>query len=578
MEIVDAGPPVDLCPSGQKYCTGFNTRHACLPTPNGLRWTDETCAGGSGCVSGDCVAGACSDACTLGDSANGKTCQLVDLGTGSVSSTQPQSSLHDRAREYERWLKRDGLASGSVGDARYSDPPTYSQIVTVNDSGDSALWTGTYLAAEAARLQATGAADARANVRRIAGIIHDLLHVSGSPGNLARWATKTGTGFTFDIPDYKCSDTRVHCGVQYDGQSWDYIGHVSRDQYQGVMLGAALAYDALGPQDDDVRDVLRADVVTLVKELMTERLVNVSILLNGTRLPASMVHARFIVVNPAEMVNGALDLEVNTSGGSDEMYGFQEFSPDLSDLIHELPLLSWVPPLPRPSSAIMLASFFNVALHMTTDRPQDQADHDSIFSYYTTHSGTGGNISDWLTIAKMWTPDTGCSQAYYGNNITMQPLYNLARLEQDPLRGPDIRDTLFAQKLWPTYAPTKNPFFSFIFAGTASSPQPQVVSSAAAQLLQFPPPPRVMHPVDLTSDPRYPHDATCTNQVDHSMAVDVGDRRVTGFMWEVSPWDLYDPGDVNQTEPGVDYLVAYWLGRKHGFFTDDAPGRCTAMR
>jgi hypothetical protein len=569
---------MDECPAGQQWCTAHDVTHACTPTPGGLRWQDITCAAGSGCVDGACVPRACSDECTLGDVANGKTCELFDVASGSFVSTQPQTSLHDRAREFERWLKRDGMASGSVGCARYADPPAYTQIITMNDSGDSALWTGTYLAAEAARLQATGAPDARANVRSLAAIVHDLLNVSGTPGNLARWATPQSRTYPFDIPDYKCSDTRVHCGVTYQGQSWDYVGHVSRDQYQGIVLGAALAYEALDARDEDVKDTLRQDVVTLVKELMTERLVPVSIKLNGTRLPPSMVHARFIVVNPAEYVNGALDLEVSTtSSSSDQMYGFQEFSPDLADLVHELPLLSWVPALPRPSSAIMLASFFNVALRMTADRPQDQADHDAIYSYYTTHSGTGGNITDWLNVAKQWTADTGCNQNYYTNNITLQPLYNLARLEMDPTRGALIRNDLFAQTMWPTFAPTKNVFFSFIYAGTVSTGQPQIVTDAVAQLGQFPPPPRVMHPIDLRNDPRYPEDANCPGQVNHSMAIDVGDRRVAGFMWEVSPWDLYDSGDLNQTEPGVDYLVAYWLGRKHGFLSDDAAGRCTAF-
>ena len=35
-------------------------------------------------------------------------------------------------------------------------------------------------------------------------------------------------------------------GVTYEGAQYDYIGHISRDQYQGVMLGYALAYEALG--------------------------------------------------------------------------------------------------------------------------------------------------------------------------------------------------------------------------------------------------------------------------------------------------------------------------------------------
>ena len=66
----------------------------------------------------------------------------------------------------------------------------------------------------------------------------------------------------------------------------------------------------------------------------------------------------------------------------------------------------------------------------------------------------------------------------------------------------------------------------------------------------------------------------CTDQVAHTTAVDVGDRPVGDFLWQRHPWGLFEAGDLSQTEPGVDYLVAYWMGRRHGFITDDAQGHC----
>jgi hypothetical protein len=97
------------------------------------------------------------------------------------------------------------------------------------------------------------------------------------------------------------------------------------------------------------------------------------------------------------------------------------------------------------------------------------------------------------------------------------------------------------------------------------------------QLAQFPPAPRVHHPVDLRNDARYPHDPICPDHVIHTSAVDVGDRIVSDFIWQRGPWDLFDPGDPARSEPGVDYLVAYWMGRHHGFISDDTPGRCLAF-
>jgi hypothetical protein len=64
--------------------------------------------------------------------------------------------------------------------------------------------------------------------------------------------------------------------------------------------------------------------------------------------------------------------------------------------------------------------------------------------------------------------------------------------------------------------------------------------------------------------------------VDHSTAVDVGDRVVDDFIWQRQPWSLFDWGDERQLYPGVDYLVAYWMARRHGLTGDDSAGHCAA--
>jgi hypothetical protein len=65
------------------------------------------------------------------------------------------------------------------------------------------------------------------------------------------------------------------------------------------MLGLALAYDALGSADADLRELVRADVVTVVEELMKERTIPLTVTLNGGIPLTSMVTARFIVVSRA---------------------------------------------------------------------------------------------------------------------------------------------------------------------------------------------------------------------------------------------------------------------------------------
>jgi hypothetical protein len=574
----DDAPAVNECGAGEKLCLSAIRRRFCADGVGGRTWQEEDCGAGAGCVQGDCVTGRCADECNLDDVDGAKKCELYDVAGSSWVTPDPAASLHDRARAYNQWLRRDGMAAGSVGSAHYADPGTWADVDNMNGIGDSAIWTGTYLAAEALRLEATGAADARANVKALAGKLHVLMNVAGQPGLLSRFAVPSGTVWPFSVPDHNCGDGRTHCDVAYDGGTWDWIGHISRDQYQGVMLGFALAYEALGEADEPTRTLIRDDVVVLVEELMKDRQVPIKITFNGTAIPQFNVTMRFIVLAPAEMDNGAVILIVDTNNTSaSEMYGFQEFTPNLQDVLKQMPLIGGlVPSIPRASSAIMLASFFRVALLVTDGVPAYATRRAAILDYYLHHGGDGGNVNDWLTIAKTYSETNSCGDSYFGHNISMEPMYNLARLEDDATLQGVIRNDVLAGKMWPLFRATKNCFFSYIYAANVASPEAGTVDGANTQLAQFPAPPRVHVAVDLRADPDYlPHQSGCTDQVDHSKAVDVGERPVGDFLWQRHPWGLYDAGDPYQTEPGVDYLVAYWMARHHGFIgTDDSAGRC----
>lgn len=575
----------DACAVGRSVCAGARSVRRCEAAAGGARWVDAACPTGQGCALGKCEPARCSDECVPGETASGKTCALVDVKTDAAVASAPATSLHDRARAYVGFMPRGPLAAGGIASVRYSDPGAFTKIESLDGIGDSAIWTGTYLAAEALRLSATGAADARARVRALSRTMHLWMNVAGEPGMLVRYAKESKTTYPFVLGDLDCAVERVHCGVDHGGTEYDFVGHISRDQYQGAVLGMALAYDALAggtPEDEAVRALLREDLVVLVEELVKERSLPVSLTVNGVPVPMSPITMRFAVVSPREMKGGKISLRV-VSGKLDdsEMYGFQEFMPDLADIVRQLPGLGASPAIHRESSAIMLASFFQVALRVTDGVPAYAARRDAIRAYYTSHTGPGGNVKDWLEIAKGWQDGSTskCGAAYYGNNITMQPMYDLARLEDDPARKKVVVDDILGAKLWPAFEKTKNPFFSFVYAGVTPTAAAAVTTSARAQLAQFPPPPRVQKAVDLRADARYAaREAGCTDQVAHTDAVDVGDRIPGDFMWQRHPWGLYDAGDPRLVQPGVDYLAAYWMGRAHHLLDDEAPAVCAMWR
>jgi hypothetical protein len=286
---------------------------------------------------------------------------------------------------------------------------------------------------------------------------------------------------------------------------------------------------------------------------------------------------RFVVLSPDEMDNGKVVLTVDTGNlDASEMYGFQEFIPNLQDVLKQIPVIGGlVPAIPRASSAIMLASFFRVALAVTEGVPDYASRRAAILDYYLNHSGEGGNVTNWLDVAKQYIETNQCGESYYGHNISMEPMYNLARLEDDAARKAVVTNDVLAAKMWPLFRATKNCFFSYIYAANVAGPEAGTVATANAQLAQFPVPPRVHVGTDVRADTDYmPHQSGCTDQANHDTAVDVGERPVGDFLWQRHPWGLYEAANPYQTEPGVDYLVAYWMARHHAFLTDDATGRC----
>jgi hypothetical protein len=115
--------------------------------------------------------------------------------------------------------------------------------------GDSALWTGHYLAAEAYRYAVTGSADALANVNNAIQGIKMLLDVTGSDV-LARCALPANSPYAASIANQEAAN-----GI-YQGTLWGapylWVGNTSRDEYMGAFFGIEATYDLI--KDQGVRN------------------------------------------------------------------------------------------------------------------------------------------------------------------------------------------------------------------------------------------------------------------------------------------------------------------------------------
>src|SRR2546423_1113100 len=90
----------------------------------------------------------------------------------------PASCAEQDALAIEGVIQARHLPYGAVLDPVLS--PDFTQVLSYTRCGDSAIWTGHYLAAEAYRYKVTGSAAALQNINNTIQAIRNLLDVTGT--------------------------------------------------------------------------------------------------------------------------------------------------------------------------------------------------------------------------------------------------------------------------------------------------------------------------------------------------------------------------------------------------------------
>ncbi len=124
---------------------------------------------------------------------------------------------------------------GTVIDPYY-DSATGNTIVGYTRCGDSALWTGAYLAAESFRYSVTQSAEAFENVKRALAGLKLLVDVTGD-NRLARCVVPLNSPYAAGIASEEAHNTVT------ENPPWMWIGNTSRDQIVGAFFGLGVAYD-----------------------------------------------------------------------------------------------------------------------------------------------------------------------------------------------------------------------------------------------------------------------------------------------------------------------------------------------
>jgi hypothetical protein len=128
---------------------------------------------------------------------------------------------------------------GTILDPVFADGAT-RQIVGYSRCGDSAIWTGHYLAAEAFRYNVTRSPDALDNVRAALRGLRSLADVTGTD-LLARCLVPASSPYATGITQSE-GQLGIHPAILNNIPHY-WIGNTSCDQYCGVFFGLGVAFD-----------------------------------------------------------------------------------------------------------------------------------------------------------------------------------------------------------------------------------------------------------------------------------------------------------------------------------------------
>ncbi|HYL77711.1 MAG TPA: hypothetical protein VEU96_26085 [Bryobacteraceae bacterium] len=130
--------------------------------------------------------------------------------------------------------------------------PNLDQIMGYTRCGDSALWTGAFLAAESFRYKVTQSPDALDNVKVAMAGLKGLVDVTGD-NRLARCIVVTSSPYAAGIASEEARNT-IHQAPPYF-----WVDNTSRDEVVGALFGMGVAFDLV---DDAAVKAAISDVAT----------------------------------------------------------------------------------------------------------------------------------------------------------------------------------------------------------------------------------------------------------------------------------------------------------------------------
>jgi hypothetical protein len=168
------------------------------------------------------------------------------------------STWEQKAREISDNIQKQHAPFKTILDPHH-ESPTSIVLQSYARAGDSAIWTGHYLAAEAFRYKVTASSAALENLQRTLDGLRSLVDITAT-GLLARCLFPEDWEFASAAISEECRHG-IRRGM-LNGEKYLWVGNTSRDQYSGVFFGLGAAYDLVD------NEAFRSSIRSLVTQLL----------------------------------------------------------------------------------------------------------------------------------------------------------------------------------------------------------------------------------------------------------------------------------------------------------------------
>ncbi len=410
-----------------------------------------------------------------------------------------QPNLENAALAVSNDIQTLNTPYGGIANVYMSDPtPGLGVPIRWEGFGDSAIWTGHYLAAESFRYAVTKDPQALANAGKTLAAIQDMLDAeTPGGGHLARCvvpATAPEAASLLQQGNAFTSTVR--------GQSVVCLGDITRDQYLGVMHGLGCAYDEI---DDPPTKQLAGSLITRIVDYLVA---NDWVAMKHDGVTASVL----FVASPEQMIAyTALAAHVDPAK-------YQA----LRDQVGQLAWVAWVFEMPGVADPLESYYKWNLgegamyhALRLETD-PGRQAALGRAHALMRRAIGHHENAY-FQTIDCALDPSLATA-------LAPEILDELRRfVARGGMAGLDRRDFTVTNSTDPSIA--QGTYTSLFGTSTTSLGQGATVATEA------------LYPIAVEKRP-------CTD-----------------FIWQRDPFALDGAGDPQRQEPGVDLVLPYWMAR-----------------